>query len=168
MKKSAAFLFVILFLVSCGNGAEKKVVRIEKHLQFEDGNKVSANRQLAIELEGMSCEHACGGAIRTALLDTKAVQRVSFDFQKDRKTNKTIILFDKTKINADEIVAIIEKINNNQFITHKIESSSYTDQKVKASISESSSGSENLSTLQMSNSNFELPSLVDLLLLFIS
>jgi copper chaperone CopZ len=165
-------LFVLIsfsFLVfSCSNNSEKKVVRIEKHKQYEKLEKVVANRQLAIEVEGMTCEHACGGSIRMALMDTKAVSRVKFDFDSERKLNTAFVYFDKTKINADEIVKIIEDLNKGQFTTHKVESSSYQDEKLKAQVNSSTSKSEEHSTLEIESTNsFEMPSLMGILKSFI-
>jgi copper chaperone CopZ len=167
MKHFFVFLSFSFLVFSCSNNSEKKVVRVEKHKQYEKLENVVANRQLAIEVEGMTCEHACGGSIRMALMDTKAVNRVKFDFVTDRKVNTAYVYFDKSKINADEIVKIIEDLNEGQFTTHKIESSSFEDKKLKAEVIPSSTKSDNCSPIEIKSNSYELPSLMGILKSFI-
>ncbi len=110
----------MLFVISaCGESGKKKIISVEKKEVLKQPIQVMANRQLSIEVEGMSCEHACGGAIRMALKETGAVDRCSFDFKTDRAKNTAFITFDKDKISADKIISIIEKVNDNQFTTSK-------------------------------------------------
>jgi copper chaperone CopZ len=118
-------------------------------------------------VEGMTCEHACGGSIRMALMDTKAVNRVKFDFVSDRKVNTAYVYFDKSKINADEIVKIIEDLNEGQFTTHKVETSTFEDKKLKAEVFSSSSKSDNSSPIEIKSTSYELPSLMGILKSFI-
>lgn len=167
MKHFFVFLSFTFVVFSCSNNSEKKVVRIEKYKQYEKLENVVANRQLSIEVEGMTCEHACGGSIRMALMDTKAVNRVKFDFVSDRKVNTAYVYFDKSKINADEIVKIIEDLNEGQFTTHKVETSTFEDKKLKAEAIPSSSKSDKSSPIEIKSNTFELPSLMGILKSFI-
>lgn len=112
-------LATVLVLGSCTSTPEKKIIKVEKRIVTQKMDPVHANRKLAIEVSGMSCEHACGGSIRMALKETGAVDRVSYDFESGRKTNTAYITFDKSKISADKIVSIIETINDKQFTTGK-------------------------------------------------
>lgn len=80
---------------------------------------VIPTNKLTVEVSGMSCVHACGGAIRMGLKDTKAVDRVSFDFKDGRKTNTCYVTFDEKKISEKQIISIIQKLNNKQFTTGK-------------------------------------------------
>jgi copper chaperone CopZ len=112
-------LAALLVLGSCSSTPEKKIISVEKKVVIEKMAPVHADRKLAIEVSGMSCEHACGGSIRMALKETGAVDRVSYDFEDGRKTNTAYITFDKSKISADKIVSIIETINEKQFTTGK-------------------------------------------------
>lgn len=118
--KHAIFLGLatVLVLGSCSSN-EKKIISIEKKIVYKKLDPVQANRKLAIEVSGMTCEHACGGSIRMALKETGAVDRVSYDFEAGRKTNTAYITFDKSKISADKIVSIIETLNDKQFKTGK-------------------------------------------------
>lgn len=119
--KTASYFVIALLLVSsaCSESGKKKIISVEKKEVLKQSVQVMANREMSIEVEGMSCEHACGGAIRMALKETGAVDRCSFDFKEDRAKNTAFITFDKDKISADKIISIIEKVNNNQFTTSK-------------------------------------------------
>lgn len=121
--KHALFIGIatVLMLGSCSSG-EKKIISVEKKVAYQKLDPVHADRKLAVEVSGMSCEHACGGSIRMALKETGAVDRVSYDFESGRKTNTAYITFDKSKISADKIVSIIETINEKQFTTGKVSS----------------------------------------------
>ncbi|MGV3610577.1 MAG: heavy-metal-associated domain-containing protein [Fluviicola sp.] len=112
-------LAAVLVLGSCSSTPEKKIISVEKKVVIKKLAPVHADRKLAIEVSGMSCEHACGGSIRMALKETGAVDRVSYDFEDGRKTNTAYITFDKSKISADKIVSIIETVNEKQFTTGK-------------------------------------------------
>lgn len=114
-------LVTVFALGSCSSG-EKKIISVEKKVVYKKLDPVHANRKLAVEVSGMSCEHACGGSIRMALKETGAVDRVSYDFESGRKSNTAYITFDKSKISADKIVSIIESINDKQFKTGKLNS----------------------------------------------
>lgn len=117
IRQVIAVSFVLFSLASCSSNEEKKIIKIEKKVMYKPLEKVVPTKKLAIDVSGMTCEHACGGSIRMALKETNAVDRVSFDFETDRKTNKAFIAFDDKKISQKEIVTIIEKINDKQFTT---------------------------------------------------
>ncbi len=109
----------VLLLTSCGGESKERIIAVQHHNETQPTVQVAANQTLKVEVSGMSCVHACGGAIRMNLKDTKAVDRVSFDFKDGRKTNTCIVTFDDSKISAKEIIALIEKINDKQFTTGK-------------------------------------------------
>lgn len=117
VRQILAVSFVVFSLASCSSNEERKIIKIEKKVMYKPLEKVVPTKKLAIEVSGMTCEHACGGSIRMALKETNAVDRVSFDFETDRKKNKAFIAFDDKKISEKEIVTIIEKINDKQFTT---------------------------------------------------
>jgi copper chaperone CopZ len=156
-----------LFILSCGSN-EKKIISVEKKVTYTKLAPVHADRKLAIEIEGMSCEHACGGSIRMALKETGAVDRVSYDFKPDRKSNTAYITFDKSKISVDQIVQIIEEVNEKQFKTGK---SSSTALESKSAVAESNSDTKtNESTkpaVNMSTTSVEVPSLASFFALLI-
>lgn len=153
---------LILGIFTSCNTNEKKIISVEKHKMYAPAAHVQANRQLNIEVSGMSCVHACGGAIRTALKETNAVERVSFDFQENRKTNTAFITFDKSKINVDQIIAIIEKINNHQFTTGKSNSEDIQHPTTSSTSSNNSNQTQQKATVEVSTTTIEFPSLYEL------
>jgi len=166
---SCAFL---LLTVSCSDNSEKKILSVEKKVVYKEAVPVAVNRQLSVEVIGMSCEHACGGAIRTALKETNAVERCSFDFETDRKVNTAFITFDKDKISADEILAIIKKLNEGQFTTGKtttkvIEATAPATEKTTGSTMPKKN-SESTETIEVSSTSFEFPNLFELLTSIVS
>jgi copper chaperone CopZ len=155
---------LIIFSSCSSDNGEKKIISIEKKVVYNPTAKVNADRKLAVEVSGMTCEHACGGSIRMALKETQAVDRVSFDFETDRKVNTAFVTFDKSKISADEIVAIIEKINDKQFTTGKVSSTAVETKSTEGGASsQTTTKSEVKSKIDVSTTtNFELPNLFEL------
>jgi len=157
----------LLLTVSCSDNNEKKIISVEKKIVYKAAAPVEVNRQLAVEVMGMSCEHACGGAIRTALKETNAVERCSFDFKTDRKVNTAFITFDKDKISADKILGIIKKLNEGQFTTGKtettiIEAAPQTEKTTESPVSKKENDAT-AKTIEVSTSSFEFPNLFELL-----
>ena len=115
-----AFILPVSFLLltaSCGGSGEKKILSIEKKEVIKTPEKVAVNRELSVDIAGMTCEQGCGGTIRMALKETGAVDRCSFDFKEGRTVNTAYITFDKDKISPDKILSIIAKLNDKQFTT---------------------------------------------------
>lgn len=152
--------FALAFMLfSCSS--EPSVV----HLRTIKGQKkimpkVEANQMLTIEIEGMACEMACGGSIRSNLKATGSVERVQFDFVEGRKIQTAFISFDDNKIDAKKIMQIIEQINDKQFKTHNYSSESM--EKSSSSESLESSKEEASSVNVTQGTSFELPNLFDL------
>jgi mercuric ion binding protein len=148
-------------LVACSS--EPDIV----HLRTVKGQKketvtVNANRMLTVEIEGMSCEMACGGTIRTNLKATQAVERVQFNFEEGRKIQTAFISYDSDKISDDEMLKLIRTINDKQFKTHKHSSEDII---TKGEDPAESTKSDETSNVDVSNAapSFELPNLFDLL-----
>lgn len=151
MKHAIIFGLATAFVLSSCTSNEKKIISVEKKVVYKKLDPVHANRKLAIEVSGMTCEHACGGSIRMALKETGAVDRVSYDFEDGRKTNTAYITFDKSKISADKIVSIIETINEKQFTTGKLSSSDIEEE------TKSSSPSTTITETKTTKINVEIP-----------
>lgn len=123
---------------------------------------VNPTDKLALPVTGMSCEMACGGAIRKALIETKAVNRVQFDFQMARDTNVAYISYDANKIQEKELISLIEKINDGQF---------HTGNSTSTSLEVKGSGGSHAGNTQSSTNVFsapqipqiKLPSILDIL-----
>ena len=113
-----------------------------------------SNETMVVEVEGMVCAMGCGGAIRKELKNTGAVGRVEVDFVEGNKTQTLKISFDNKLISQSSIVSKIEKINKGQFSVNVI-GSTYIDSK--------ESKSEESSKVNVAESNFELPNLLEIL-----
>jgi hypothetical protein len=108
----------LVMLYSCNS--EPNVVRLRTvKAKKKEVPQVHANRVLTVEIEGMACEMACGGSIRTHLKATGAVDRVKFDFIDGRQVQKAFISYDEFKISDKKMIELIEKINDKQFTTHR-------------------------------------------------
>lgn len=123
--KSTLIIFsvgIVTLLSSCNNASEKKILKTEKAFEEKEEIAVIPNNTLSVEISGMTCEHGCGGSIRSALKETGGVAQVSFDFKENRETNNANIKFDDKKISQDELIAVIEKIHDGQYKTGKVTS----------------------------------------------
>lgn len=119
MKKIFGIITILAITASCSSNDKGTVVSVKHHDTTATIEKVAVNHVMTVEVSGMSCVHSCGGAIRMNLKDTKAVDRVSFDFKEGRKVNVCKITFDENKISEQQILSLIEKINDKQFTTGK-------------------------------------------------
>jgi len=158
----------VAILVACSG--EKAEVRIEKGTQSETSENgeqlpdVNADRMLVVELEGMVCEMGCGGSIRKELYASNAVESVSFEFDEEKTVDVARVAYDRDKITADEIVAIISSTNEGQFnvvntTPEAYVSMSYKDEKFESSKSEKSKSKVTVKTSyysSMSGSLFDL------------
>ncbi len=167
MKRFTIALFTVLLFAGCGGeNGEKKIISVEKKTVYKEAVPVIPNREMTIEISGMSCEHACGGAIRTALKNTNAVERCSFDFVTDRKVNTATITFDKDKISPDEILSIIELLNDGQFTTGKTSTKTIDQPAQDVPTTEASTPVKEkvttTKTVDVSATSVELPNLFDL------
>lgn len=150
MKKSR-FIYVwmpmLAFVFSFACGQDAPEVRIEKGGQDNSAEvgeqlpNVKADRLLVVELEGMVCEMGCGSSIRKELYTSNAVKEVTFDFDEEKTVDVAKVAYDRNKITADEIIAIIAGTNNGQFSVIKTHSEAYVD----ASFSEKTSDARNVS-----------------------
>jgi periplasmic mercuric ion binding protein len=115
MKKIIYFL-ISLVVLSCNSESKKEITRKEHvKTQQDNSSKVNPNKQLTIEIDGMSCVMGCGSSIRKELYATKGVSEVEFDFEEERTTNIAKIKFDKDLVTVDEMVRILNTMNENQF-----------------------------------------------------
>lgn len=135
-------LAVVALMLSCSE--EKPVVRTEKHDQGDQEKtgqqlpEVKADRLLVVELEGMVCEMGCGGSIRKELYTSNAVKEVSFEFDEEKTVDVAKVAFDRNKITADEIIAIIVAANEGQFNVIKTRSEAYVDDSFSEKTSDAS------------------------------
>ncbi len=131
MKNLFIFGFGLLLLASCSETAEKKIISVEKKTAYTPSKEVLANQMMTVSIEGMTCEHGCGGTIRKTLKESGAVAQVSFDFEADRKKNTATVKFDKNQTSPEKMIAMIEKINNNQYKTSDVKVSDIVSESTK-------------------------------------
>lgn len=157
------------FIVACSNQAEQEATSLSNESIEEVAIVVNPNTLLSIEVDGMSCEMACGGSIREGLMDTKAVSRVQFDFEMGRETNTAKISFDNAKITQDEIVKIVTSLNNHQFTVG--EASIESIEATETGAVEENQTSKNVETANVSvdveRPSFHMPNFIDLFRTFI-
>lgn len=147
MKRFFFVLFVVS-LFSCSDSTSKNEVKKEK--------VAVSNETLVTEIEGMVCSMGCGGSIRKELKSTGAVSRVEVDFDEEKEKQTVKITFDNHLISKKEIVDKIEKLNKGQFSVSII-GSSYIES------SNDDNGSSENPKVNVSESSFEIPSLLDIL-----
>lgn len=120
MKKHILFTLVILSLIGCSSEPKVVHLRTVKHAN-KMKKEVKANCTAVVGIKGMSCEMGCGGSIRKALKGTKAVARVSYDFEEGRAVQIAKVEFDSTRLNTKQIESIICKLNDGQFAVNNIQ-----------------------------------------------
>lgn len=166
MKAIWTFLFAGTFLFACSEAAPTAEEQSETE-EKKEAITVIPNRLLMMEVSGMSCEMACGGAIREGLIETGAVSRVQFDFEMGRDENVAKISFDKDKITVDEMIQIVSKLNDNQFTVGETKSESLPESEIVKPKVETSSSEESHSNdhanVEVKSTSFELPNLFNIL-----
>lgn len=147
MKRLLTFT-LLLTLFSCSDSSLKNKDKKEQ--------VAISNETLVTEVEGMVCSMGCGGSIRKELKSTGAVSRVEVDFDEEKEKQTVKITYDNRLISKKEIVERIEKLNKGQFSVSVIGSTF-----VENSNSEKSSSVE--PKVNVSETSFEVPSLLDIL-----
>ncbi len=147
MKRLLTFT-LLLSLFSCSDSSLKNKDKKEQ--------VAISNETLVTEVEGMVCSMGCGGSIRKELKSTGAVSRVEVDFDEEKEKQTVKITYDNRLISKKEIVERIEKLNKGQFSVSVIGSTF-----VENSNSEKSSSVE--PKVNVSETSFEVPSLLDIL-----
>jgi len=146
--KRIFILTLLLTLFSCS----------DSNLKNENKNEQVAvsNETLVTEVEGMVCSMGCGGSIRKELKSTGAVSRVEVDFDEEKEKQTVKITYDNRLISKKEIVERIEKLNKGQFSVNVIGSTF-----IENSDNEKSSSEK--PKVNVSETSFEVPSLLDIL-----
>lgn len=166
MKKSFAIVLGLALLTACSETAQDtKVEEIEQEVISEkESVNVIPNHILTMEVSGMSCEMACGGAIREGLIETGAVARVQYiDFDMDQETNIAKVYFDDSKISEENIIEIVSTLNKKQFTVGKRRTDEYSEPTSSVKIQESHSSNSKPTAVSVNTSVVELPNLFDLL-----
>lgn len=164
MKKFLIASTLLLSLAACNSAEENVIDQVKTPELSVPVVDVDANRVLTMEIDGMVCQMGCGGSIRKELKATGGVSECEFDFEDGRKTNIATVAFDKELISADEIVAIVSKMNDKQFTVGQTSTESMEEIPGHENINETeeTSTSDNESIVSVETSSFEFPNLLEL------
>jgi copper chaperone CopZ len=140
-------LLVGLFAFSC---ADNTVEKTDK-------------RVASFEVEGMVCEIGCVASLRKGLYETNAVDEVKLDYKEDRLQNTIKVFYDSKKIDANQMLEIIEEMNEGQFKAKLLEDTeASSEENLDQSSQTESLGSKNIEGLEASSNTYSLPNLTDL------
>jgi len=106
MKKLLFILPLILFSCDVENAnvvSEAELVEIAK-------KDITADVEIKIEIEGMTCEMGCVTTIRNKVNRMKGVTSVEMDFDTERTSDYSTVQFDSRVLSSDDIKAMIEEI----------------------------------------------------------
>ncbi len=170
LTKLIFLLVVAAGLMACNSASQPEANKSQKDSKTknstaQDGEMlpdVKADRLLIVELEGMVCKMGCGGSIREDLYASNAVASVTFDFDEENPVDVARVAFDREKITADEIVAIINKTNDGQFKVLGSHSEPYVSDVPATNEKESTSSENKSSKISMkSTANVDVPDVFD-------
>ena len=115
-------LFAVLALVACsGEGHEAAsavseatapIARTVQEVAIASGTPVST---ADISIDGMSCEMACGSAIRKALAALPGVSGTQIEFHEGDVTDHAVVTYDEKVISDKEMVDAIQKLYDGQY-----------------------------------------------------
>ena len=158
MKKIVFVLTTGILLSACSSEQEK--VNTETIEAKTTDVVVNPNQLLTMEIDGMVCQMGCGGSIRKEMLKTEAVESCEFDFEEERKTNVAKIAYDKSIVSSEELITVVSKLNEGQFLVGTV---SFEDMTIPSKATNSStSKSTEQPKVEVSSSYVKLPNLFDL------
>ncbi len=166
MKKSFAIVLGLALFTACSEAPKDSEVQETQETTTSENEviDVTPNHMLTMEVSGMSCEMACGGAIREGLIETGAVSRVQYiDFSMDQETNVAKVYFDDTKISQEKIIEIVTALNEKQFTVGKTRLDTYSEKTSSLEYPETKLENDTKNGINISSEIVELPNLLDLL-----
>lgn len=103
--------FTAMVMSACsGKKADRPIPAIE-YITSADVSQSKAT----LEIEGMTCEHACVTTIKNKVSALAGVSDIEIDFEESR----AIVSFDPAKISEKEIITEIQRINEEQYTVTK-------------------------------------------------
>jgi len=123
MKVLSYFLFSLTFVYSCNQKDDVVILKRQKLSETQKDTKLkkeTPNTVLEVDIEGMTCELGCGGSIRVGVKELGGIHRVRFDFKEGQKKQRAYVSYDSKKVNKNQIIEEIEKLNDGQFIAEEI------------------------------------------------
>lgn len=123
MKLLFYFLFSLTLVYSCNQKEDVVILKRQKLSETQKDTKLkkeTPNTVLEVDIEGMTCELGCGGSIRVGVKELGGIHRVRFDFKEGQKKQRAFVSYDSKKVNKNQIIEEIEKLNDGQFIAEEI------------------------------------------------
>ena len=123
MKLLYYFLFSLTFIYSCNQKEDVVVLKRQKLSKTQKDTKPKKeipNTVLELNIEGMTCELGCGGSIRVGVKELGGIHRVRFDFKEGQKKQRAFVSYDSKKVDKNQIIEEIQKLNDGQFIAEEI------------------------------------------------
>ena len=110
MKNSIYLLVTVLGLFSCNNAQESEATATP---MAEETVKVAvvADSEVDLEIEGMTCEMGCKGAIEKALSKAPGIEVASVDFP----TETAVVKYDSKVTSEEEIIEVIQTVANGAY-----------------------------------------------------
>jgi len=159
MKKLAFILSATVLFSACSS--EKTSENVENTAETVVA-VVQPNQILTMEIDGMVCKMGCGGSIRKGLKETNGVATVEFDFEEERKTNIAKITYDKSIVSSEELVKIVSKLNDGQFLVGTISFEDYSEPVKATKTSTTKNNTEENPNVEVSSTSLKFPNLFDL------
>lgn len=159
MKKLIFILVTGVIFSAC---SDEKVVEQSENAAENIIVEVHPNQILTMEIDGMVCKMGCGGSIRKGLKETNGVASVDFDFEEERKTNIAKITYDKSIVSSEELIKIVSKLNDGQFLVGTVSFEDYTAPAKSTKTSATNKHNEEKTNVEVSESFVKLPNLLDL------
>jgi mercuric ion binding protein len=123
MKLLSSLLFSLTLVCSCNQKDDVVVLKRQKLSETQKEpkpKKETPNTVLELDIEGMTCELGCGGSIRMGVKELGGIHRVRFDFKEGQKKQRAFVSYDSKKVDKNQIIKEIEKLNDGQFIAEEI------------------------------------------------
>ena len=123
MKLLFYFLFSLTLVYSCNQKEDVVILKRQKLSETQKNpkpKKETPNTVLELDIEGMTCELGCGGSIRVGVKELGGIHRVRFDFKEGQKKQRAYVSYDSKKVDKNQIIEEIEKLNDGQFIAEEI------------------------------------------------
>ncbi len=170
-------LIVLLFIIGLTFGCQQSSNETNQPTEKEEKTssekvKVTPNKMLLMEVDGMSCVMGCGSSIRKELYATNGVSEVEFDFEEGRETQIAKIKYNSDIVSPEQMVKIVNTMNEKQFTVGKITEEELENEEKADENSEDSkihSSTNNDSKIQASSiSKIKLPNFIEIISSFLS
>lgn len=158
MKRFIYIVAISSFAVSCAQEESGDVSSSDATAEMQKAEP-TANKRMIMEIDGMTCEMNCGGAITNALKETEGVTDVEIDFEDGRQTNVARVSFDSKMVTPEEMTKAVTDLFEHQY---KVGTTSVEDLTAEVEIQEESTSDDELTVVDASTSFIELPNLMDL------